>query len=206
MSTVVVVTPPQFEPVSLAEAKLHLRVSYDTENNLIAGLISAARDYVGSRTHRAIAQQSLRYVMDFFPGQMERYRSDFFPIERQAVLLPRPPVATVTSVKYVNPAGVLTTLASSAYELDLNSEPGRIVPTFGTFWPVPRITPGAVLVDYTAGYADPTLIPAGIKTAMLLLISHWFNNREAVAVGVIATTLEYAVEALLAPHVVKEFG
>ena len=49
----VLVTAPTSEPVSVLDTKLHLRVDTTAEDDLIASLIVAGRDYAETFTHRA---------------------------------------------------------------------------------------------------------------------------------------------------------
>ena len=54
-----------------------------------------------------------------------------------------------------------------------------------------------------AGYGAASTVPTSIKQAMLLLIGHWYENREAMVESKFAASLTeapYVVEALLSPH------
>ena len=99
-----VTTEPTVEPVTLTEAKLQCRVDVADDDALITRLISAARSRAEQITQRSIAEQSLTLYLDEFPTD--------------AIELLKGPVNTITSVKYYNDAGVLTTITSTNYALD----------------------------------------------------------------------------------------
>ena len=173
------VTPAASQPVTLAEAKVQCRVLHNDEDALITGLIAAATAHVEKQTGRAILAQTWRLTLEGFAD---------------SITLPQSPLRSVTSVKYLNAAGTEQTLASSVYVVDATSTPGRIVLAADNDWPVTADSPNAVVVEYQAGY---DAAPAPIKHAILLLIGHWFANREAVNVGNITSELPLAVDALL---------
>ena len=188
------VRSPLAEPISLGEAKSHLRVEYDEEDSLIQGLIRAAREYCENFQRRAYVSQVWELYLDSFPAQIET---------------PRPPLLSVEAILYRDAEGKQHTLDPQAYIVDTAPEPGRIflktAPTVALFpaSPVtirfvagyePVITPaddGGEQIDYAAR------VPDAVKQAMRLLIGHWYENREAVTIGQTPTTVPFAVEALL---------
>lgn len=182
-----VVTPPAKEPLDLGDVKRHLRYEPGYEDVLILSLITAARQYVETWTGKALITQTLRLTRDYFPGLREGY----------TFRLPKPPLATVTSVQYTDTAGATQTVDSATYVVDVTAEVGRIGLAWGEIWPTDAIEQiAAVKVNYTAGYGlTGASVPAPIKQAMLLLIGHWFVNREAV--GSVGGPVEMAVSSLL---------
>jgi uncharacterized phiE125 gp8 family phage protein len=151
------------EPVTLDEAKLHLRVDDTDEDALIQGLISAARETCEDRTEGTVPVTGWRLTLDTFPD---------------AIKLPRPPIVSVESVRYLDTAGVQQTLSPMDYVVDTVSSPGYIVPAFGKAWPETRDQINAVEVEYTAGSATP---PPAVQAWMLLAIGEMFATREASA-------------------------
>ena len=152
------------EPVTLAEAKLHLRGVDDTaEDSLITALISAARETCEDRIEGTVPVTGWRLTLDAFPD---------------AIKLPRGPVASVESVKYLDADGMQQALSALDYLVDTVSTPGYIVPAYGKAWPETREQINAVEVEYTAGSATT---PAALKAWMLLAIGEMFANREASA-------------------------
>lgn len=178
------------EPILWDEAMVHLHLDTEDEKNLVEALIVAARNNCESYTHRQFITATWELKLDGFPD------------EACAIELPRPPIAAVSSIVYLDEDGVSQTLSTSAYQTDVKSQPGRIMVAPEQYWPVTesgRMNP--VTVTYTAGYgAAGTAVPRAIRQAMLLLVAEWFENREAVVVGTIVNKLPFAVEALLNPY------
>lgn len=166
--SLIVITPPTEEPVTLAEAKLHCKVDGTDDDTLITALITAAREQAEHRTGRALCTQTLEAVLDMFPA---------------GIKLEKPPVLSVVSVKYLDTDGILQTLDPSAYELDKDSAPGWLVPAYGLIWPVTRPVPNAVRVRYTAGYGAAAAVPKSIKAWMMMAVSTMYNQREGFTVG-----------------------
>ncbi len=186
------ITAATTEPISIAEAKDHLRVTSADEDALIGAIIKSVRQIAESITRRSLASQVFEIALDDFP--------------EEEIILPMPPVESITSVKYKNSDGVETTWESSKY-IFYNSEPAKIIPAYGEVFP--SFTPypaGAVKVRFTAGYktggTDASLIiPEAIKQALLLLIGSFYENREdLLSKGHIPKSLPFGVEALLFPY------
>lgn len=181
------ITGPAEEPVSLAEAKLHCRVDIDDDDALISGFITAAREVVEGIARRALIEQTLELVLDEFPGE-------------DRLTLPRPPLLSVTSVKYTSEAGVEATFSSSSYVVDTDSEPGRVVLKSGYSWPATTLqVVSGVRVRFKAGFGDEAAdVPQRYKQAVGLLVSHWYENREAIATsGAVPKEVPFGVMALL---------
>jgi uncharacterized phiE125 gp8 family phage protein len=163
-----IIAPPELEPITLEEAKLHLRVDGTDEDVLIGLLIIAAREAAEHETWRALMTQTLELGLSCWPCK---------------IYLPHPPVISVTSIKYLDLAGILQTLDPEDYIVDDYSEPAKIVPAYGKCWPMIRHQPNAILVRYEAGYPNITSVPQAIKSWMMLRIGTLYRNREDVAMG-----------------------
>ena len=181
----ILVTPPAVEPITLAEAKAHLRVTASDEDALITALITAARTTCENEIRRSLITQTWELTLDQFPDAIE---------------LPYPPVIGVTSVQYIDATGgTETTLSAASYTLDAKCEPGWLVPAYGYEWPTPRDEINAVTVIYTAGYGASSAVPEAIKAWIKLHVGHWYANREASVVGATAVQLPFAA-GLLDPY------
>lgn len=122
---------------------------------------------------------------------------DSFPVPRGGeILLERSPVISIDEVGYTDAAGVDQVLSPTLYQGDVVSEPGRLLPAYGQAWPATRPLMNAVRVKFTSGYADDE-VPRIAKLAMLHAIGSWYENREGVTTGTIATVLPGLAERLL---------
>lgn len=186
---------PVEEPLTTAEAKAHLLVTHSDDDTLIARQIVAARRWVEQQTQRQLVTASWRLSLDDFPRCGDRIME-----------VPRPPLVSVTSITYYDEDGNSQTLASSKYVVDSDSEPARIAEAPDQTWPSTQSRLNAVQVTYSAGFGDESAVPENLKAAMLLLIGHWYENREAVALGTISTVVDIAVHSLLDAHIVARAG
>lgn len=168
MLTINVVTPPATEPLTLAEAKAHLRVDGTDEDTLITALIIAARESIETWSRRQLLTATLKLSLDEFP------------CGDGVIRIPRPPLQSVSSIQYVDTAGDLQTLAAERYQVDALGQPGRVAPAYGTHWPATRDQLNAVHVTFVAGYTSP---PQTSKHLARLLVGHFYANREAVDSG-----------------------
>ena len=188
-----VITPPALEPVTLGEARLHCRVDVEDDDDVLLRLIMAAREYAEQRECRAYLTQTLELYLDCWPARNE-------------IRLPRPPLQSVTSVKYYDEDDAEYTLSSTTYLVDSVSQPGRLVLKSGQSWPSATLRPAnAIVIRFVAGWASLGELPLRIKQAMLLLIGHWYENREATITGTISREIEFAVSSLLGIDSAKRF-
>jgi uncharacterized phiE125 gp8 family phage protein len=160
---------PSGEPITLAEATLHCRVDGTDDDALITALIVVAREKAESRTARALLTQQWRLDLDCFPAD--------------SIDLPKPQLASVQSITYLDGDGVRQTLDTSEYTVITNETPGVVLPAYGKSWPSCRVTPGSVQISFTAGYGAAAAVPQAIKQWMLLHICTWYEHRESVSVG-----------------------
>jgi uncharacterized phiE125 gp8 family phage protein len=189
-----VVTPPTTLAVPLADAKTYLRVDGTNEDSLIAGLIQAATDHVERVTRRTMIYTTYRLKLDSFPDG---------PIE-----LPRSPAVDITagatyaydmpSIDYFDQVGDEISLEKEVdYELDLTENPPCLQLPAMTYWPLTQAGKAkAVTVDFVAGYGPTAAtVPALLKQGILLLVGHWYENREAV--GSVGSEMALAVDSIL---------
>lgn len=191
------VTGSSIDPISLAEAKAHCRVTSTDEDGLLVGYILAARQYVESITNRLLITQT----WDFFIDQDWPYVFDFdSKTNRRLIEIPRAPVQSIMSIMYVDTAGATQTLASNQYLVDTSTPITRIEPAYSVCWPQVRCQAKAITVRFIAGYGDgPGSVPEPIRQAMLMLVGFWYETRETVNVGNITSELPLSTQALLAP-------
>lgn len=181
------VSAPELEPVTLEEAKDHLNVDYDDKDALIESYISAARALIENSCHIVIAEALFELTYDAFPDE--------------AIEIPRFPLIAVESVIYDDGDGNAQTLSADAYTVDASGQFGWVV--VNDSWPATLDAINAVRVRFRAGYAmesgNESNMPPEFKQAILLLVGHFFQNREAVGDSD-QVALPLAVEALISPH------
>lgn len=178
-------TPPAYLPLTLTEAKLHLRVDGTEEDALISAFIGAAVDTCQQITGRSLMSQAWKLTIDEFADEIS---------------LPWPTVLTVVSAQYKDEDGATQTLASSVYELA--GDKVCLVP--GQEWPAVRGGSGSVWINYTAGYSagieavQQSAVPYGIKAWLLLTIGTLYAHRESIQAGVsVAALPERFADSLL---------
>lgn len=160
------ITPATAMAVSLAEAKLHLRVDVVDDDTLITACILAATEAAEQAMGRAVMPQTWELTLDAFPAAFQ---------------LTRIPVASVTSLKYYDEAGVQQTLGIYRYTLDNADDfgPAKVVPAYGDSWPATRGQINAVAVRYLAGWPDAASVPDSIKAWIKLQVGAMYENRDA---------------------------
>ncbi len=166
--TLKLITAPASEPVTLAEAKVHLRCG-DEEDALLGVLIQAAREQAEHQLGRALITQTWERVIDAFPAA--------------EIELGLPPVTSITLITYVDLAGATQTLDANLYTLDTGVDPGWALPAAGTTWPGTLDTASAVRVRFTCGYGEAAAVPAAVKSWILLRIGTLYKLREEFVTG-----------------------
>ena len=172
------ITPPTEEPISLSEAKAHLRVDVSDEDTLIRELISVARRSVEVRTGRALITQSWAMTLPEAPSA--------------PIVLPRQPATAITSVSVIGIGGARTPLSTGLYRLE-TAEPSRLLPQGA--WPS---CAGAEVV-FSAGYGAASDVPEDLRQAVRLLLAHFYERRE-LAESDRFSAVPDALDGLLAPY------
>lgn len=181
------ITAPTEEPITLAIAKAHLRITVSDDDTRITAMIVAAREQAELRTGRALCTQTWETVADTFDD---------------AETLSRSPVQSIVNVKYLDTAGVQQTLSSGNYVLDNDATPGRVFLAYGAAWPDTYAMPNAVRVRYLAGYGTAADVPQSIKAWMLLAIGSMYALAETFADGRYAPLPDRFWHSLLDPFVI----
>lgn len=188
------ITPPTATPVTLAEAKAHLRVDTSDEDVLIQTLIDTATQHIDGKDgwlNRALKPQTYELFYDRFPCG--------------PLAIPMRPLIEVLNVKYDDEDGFEQTVDPADYEVDLVSDPGWVVPIAGLIWPDTLDAINVVRVRFIAGYPDVsgdiTTVPTPIRHAILMMVADLYEHRESVSPdGLAAVPIPASVKALLAPY------
>lgn len=191
MAEPILVSPPAVEPITLAEAKLHLKVEHDAEDSLISALIVSARMTAEHETGRKLITQTWEAVFDDFPPYGEAFRLHTAMV----------PAQSISQVAYLNDAGVATVFAAENYALDAVNLPGFIFPMQGVAWPSDVAdTANAVQIRVTCGYWSADDVPQPIKQWMLLQIGAMKERRSALHDGKVEAIPDRFVDRLLDPY------
>ena len=176
-------TAPSTEPISLSEAKAHMRVDFNNDDTYIENLIVAAREFCETMQNRAYITQTWELALDAFINNIE---------------LPNPPLQSVISMKYYDTSENEITLNSDDYFVDTYSEKGTISLKHGKYWPSTQLRPlNGVIIRYIAGYGNAATVPIKIKQAILMLVAHWYENREPVCGMKTSDEIKYTIEDIL---------
>lgn len=168
--TLQLVTGPAIEPVDIEAVKLRCRQVDDNWTLYLEPMIAEERARAERVTGIRLLTQTLRLVLDAFPA--DEYDAIF---DGDTIRLPGP-VQSITSVVYIDTAGVSTTLASTLYQLAADGPVGRLSPAYGETWPAVREQNGAVRITYQAGCATAAEVPEEIKAAILNAIMFRFDG------------------------------
>jgi uncharacterized phiE125 gp8 family phage protein len=179
------ITAPAEEPLSLADARAHLRVDHNDDDLLISGLIRAAREAAEARTGRALVTQQWRTTASAWSDE---------------ITLQPAPLVSVEEITYLDAAGTRQTLAESSYQVVTDTLQGSVCPAYGESWPSARAEPGSIRISYTAGYGNASAVPQSIKVWMLLVIGTWYGQREGIITGMLSEIPRGFWEGLLDPY------
>lgn len=196
---ITIATEPAAEPITLAQAKTHLRRLDGYEDDYITDMIRVARRILETKMRRAFINQTWDLKLDKFPPNGDPVATMRTELERRSqIRIPRPPLSSVTYIKYIDTGGTEQTFSSDNYTVDTNSEPGRVYPAHGQIWPETQNIENAVTIRFVAGYGSSgDNVPAEIKHAIKLMIGHWMQHREVIAVGTITKEIEVNLKALI---------
>lgn len=179
--TTKIISEPATEPVTLAQVKLHSRISHSEDDTWLTMAIVVARQYIEKTCELSLITQTRR--------------TTFAGFHKPWLTLAYGPTVSISEIQYYDQTNNVQTLAT--YQAALESNPCLIVPAAGQPWPstMPnRID--AVKVTYVAGYGAAADVPAALKQGILLLVDFWYSNRSAVEMGS-PGPIPFGVDALL---------
>ena len=180
-------TQPAVEPVTLADAKHHLRVDTTTDDAYIHSLVHAAREWCEAYCDETFIHTQYRMTLDSFPTEIE---------------LPRPPMSTAGTttavvVTYTLENQSTAVLSTSEYRVDRDAVPGVLRTNYNGSWPSHLLDYNAVAVTWWAGHAaTATGVPQRFRSAVLWLVGMWYERRMA-ADAVNLSEIPFGVKSLL---------
>lgn len=167
---------PTIEPITLDEALGNTKVEVAEENTLVNNLIKLVREHAERETGYQLMPATWRMYLEAFKNE---------------IILPRPPLSSVSSITYVDTAGATQTVAASVYAVSTGREPGRIWLGYNQTWPTVRGFKEDIVVEYVAGYGvgqavPQTFVPQMFKQAMLMVLDQMYNVRSDTVEAAIA--------------------
>lgn len=182
--TLILVTAPAVEPITLAQAREWLKLdtsgspAANADDDIVEALITTVREHVEKVAGRALCTQTWDLMLDEFPADKFGYDA--------SIKIPLPPLQYVNFIQYLDADGVWQTLAASAYQVTGGGafRPAKVQPAYGQSWPDTRDQPEAVRLRFTAGYLDNSSpgdtqegVPGPLKTAIRASLAHFYENR-----------------------------
>jgi hypothetical protein len=199
--------------VATSDQKSFMRVDFSDDDTLIAELVKASQNVIETYINRAITTQTLSLFLDRLPFyndvklQEGVFTAPDLEYNSNYIVLPKPPVASVTHVKYYANDDTASTFSATNYYVDTISEQARVVLKKGVSWPTVAETrnANAYEIKYVAGYGGASDVPEPITQAIKLLTTHLYENREAVT-GLSVNAIPYTIGALLQPYKVQRLN
>ena len=202
--------------VSTTECKTHLRIdsSFSDDDTYIGNLITTAQNLVEQYTNRSITNQTLSLYLDTLPFHSDIkypegiYTAPDLDYNSNFIVLPNPPVSSVSAVYYYDSDDTQSTFAASNYYVDIISEQARVVLKNGKSWPTATAlrNANAFQVTYVAGYGSSASdVPENIKQSIKFLVAQMYENREIVT-SMNVKQIPYTVGALLLPYKVQRLS
>jgi uncharacterized phiE125 gp8 family phage protein len=189
-----VLEPPAVMPISVSEAKAHLRYTSSQQDAVIAGMVAEAVAHIDGpegALGRCLIAQTLELTADEWP-----YRFG-------CIRLPCPPLISVTSVHYVDQDGAEQLVDPATYQVVGIGDQGRLELAHGQTWPSARRQSEAIRITYRAGHGDSwNDVPEALRLAVLTVVATYFDRRSAFVEGGVFETS--AAERLLAPFKVHQ--
>jgi uncharacterized phiE125 gp8 family phage protein len=177
--------PPAFEPLSLNDAKIFLRVDHDDDDDVISALISAARAHVEAQTRRALITQTWRLARDGWP------------ITGQIKVRPAP-VQSIATLRTYDHDGDELSHDPSIFAIDVEA---GIIAAPPWSLPVPGRSLAGIEIDFVAGFGNAaSAVPAPLLQAIRHLVAHWYDNRGLVALGSSLAIMPASVGAMISSY------
>ena len=182
MAGLTVSTEPTQEPVTLQEVKEYLRLEDSVDERNLQPIVEAARKYAEEYLNRALMSQTITLSLDTTSDMDDPLwegmkTAPYMNFQKNYIVLPKSPVASVTSVITYDDADAATTFAASKYYVDTAREPARIVLRTGESFPTALRVANAIVVTYVAGVTSPYNIPEPIRMGILQHIAYLYEHR-----------------------------
>ena len=181
------ITAPASEPIVNTDVESYQRITNTAERTELDRFIKSSREYAENIVlHRALLTQTWELYLDQWP-------------ENDYIELPKPPLQSVTYIKYKDTQGTEYTLDAANYVVDTIPEPARVVLAYGRTWPTTILYPAtAIRIRFVCGYTQASDIPKSIINGLLYHTGLLYERRDTEVTANELKTLEniYAPYAL----------
>ena len=207
---------PACEPITLDEAKSHLRIETSDEDALIQSLILTSRLHIEVALGIALITQQWSCFFDRWPAALSARNTPMQPVGAvysvpdstarhyaltDVMALPLSPIKSVDAVRVYAQDGTFVTLPLNGFTFDLISRNPRVIRNQETTTPTPGRRLNGIEIAVTCGFgAQPSDIPAPIRQALLLLVAHWYEHRDPGEIGTPEARVPAAISSLLCPY------
>ena len=181
-----IVKPSSF-PVTLEEAKRHARIEHSEEDTLIQGMVEAATAYCEKIQKKLYGRQTWQVAFDHFP---------MFP----EIMLRKAPFHSLKKFYYLNGRSEeVLFVEGTDFMVDDTGLFAKIILLEDFRFPTDHASGNAFRVAFDCGNDDMSDVDQTVHQAILMLVSHWYDNRGTVVIGAVSNELEFSVNALLSP-------
>jgi uncharacterized phiE125 gp8 family phage protein len=186
--TIAELTPPVGEPLTLAEARAHLRVDQTADDPVITSLITVVRTHLERATGLALITRTFRLYLDRWP-------------EARALEIGRGPVTSIEAITVYDALGAPRAADMTGFALDGAAHPPRL---FLPRMPETFRAINGIEIDFTAGFGPTGVtVPATIRRALLLHLALLFAYRGAVSLEDQPVDVPAGYDRLLAPYLMR---
>jgi len=209
MAGLTIVTAATANPVSATEFRDYTRIDDNVDTALIFAIIGAATKFCEEYTNRSFVTQTLRLSLDGIAEYDQRIQDGFYtgPFQtfyKNFIEIPKPPLISVTSIKFFDDSDTESTWATSNYYIDNVSEPARVILRDGGAYPTDLRNANGIQVNYTAGYGAASAVPEAIRVAIMQYALNLYEHRGDTEQNL--TQAPTLVQNLLAPFVIRRYG
>ena len=201
------ITEPAFIAITLARLRTNSNIPNGQDEDFLVEALKSAEDYVERYLECTIGLAEWRLTLDSFP-QIGAWQDPFqtFPqafqqtyqSRKAELLIPLWPIRSVTALQYTAADGTTTILPLNQIVQPIGNDRYHLRLKKGFSWPLTDGSPNAVAITFQAGWPTQSKVPGTLTRAILMLVSHFYENREAVLTGSISKEVELGVQSMLA--------
>ena len=182
------ITDSAFQAITIKRLGSNSNIPSGQDEDFLAQALVSAEDYVERYLECTIGLAEWRLTLDSFP----RIDGRVIPL-----LIPLWPIRSVTELQYVAADGTPTVLPLDQIVQPIGNDRYHLQLKKGCSWPATDCSPNAIAIRFNAGWPTQSKVPGTLTQAIRMLVSHWYENREAVLTATISKEIELGVNAML---------